>query len=234
MAWFPSSPSFLTPPIILGGCTVVPTSVFRDLGFYLDSHLSFSAHISSVTRTCFYHLRQLRRSLSHDTHAVLVQAFVSTRLDYCNSCLVGAPAYLLSRLQSVLNASARLIANLPRRSHVTPILKDLHWLLVPQRIEFKVCLLVYKCLHRLAPPYLSRYCIPTSSLSGRSHLRSASRSYIFVPDFSTKPFGLRGFMVSGPRCCYFLPSHLRLPSLSLPRFCSLPKAHLFSCTFPVL
>ena len=111
--------------------------LFRVLVFIL-THLSFSAHISSVTLTCFYNLRQLRqirRSLSRDSLAVLVQAFVSTRLDYCNSslvgnsCLVGAPAYILSCLQSVLNAAARLIANLPRRSHITPMFKDLHWLL---------------------------------------------------------------------------------------------------------
>src|SRR5260221_4463169 len=86
------------PSVLLGGCTVVPSFVVRDLGFYLDSHLPFSAHISSVTRTCFYHLRQLRqicRSLSRDSLAVLVQAFVCTHLNHCNSCLVGAPAYLL-------------------------------------------------------------------------------------------------------------------------------------------
>src|SRR5260221_14621280 len=122
MAWFSSSPSSHTPFVLLGGCTVVPTSVVRDLGFYLDSHLSFSAHISSVTRTCFYHLhqlRQIRRSLSRDSLAVLVQAFVSTRLDYCNSCLVGAPAYLPSWCSCIPPfssticpyAAARLIAN---------------------------------------------------------------------------------------------------------------------------
>ena len=70
------------PSVLLGGlCTVVPTSVVRDLGFYLDSHLFFSTHISSVTRTCFYHLRQLsqiRRSLSRDSLAI--QASVSNRL----------------------------------------------------------------------------------------------------------------------------------------------------------
>src|SRR5258708_4031962 len=92
------------------------------------------------------------------TLAVLVQAAVYTRLDYCNSCLVGAPAYILSRLQSVLNASA-------------------------QRIDFKIRLLVYKCLHGFAPPYISQYCIPTSSLSGRSHLRSAPRCDPSIPDF---------------------------------------------------
>ena len=86
-------------PIILGGCTVHPSSVVRDLGFYLDSHLSFSAQISSVNRTYFYYFRQLRRSLSRDSLAVLVQAFVSTCLDYCNSCLVGA---LLPPLSSTI------------------------------------------------------------------------------------------------------------------------------------
>ena len=151
---------------------------------------------------------------------------MSTRLDYCNSCQVGAPAYLLSRLQSALNASAQLIANLPRRSH-NPILKDLHWLLVPHRNDFKKCLLVYKCLHGLAPPYLSQYCIPTASLS-------AAWSDLFIPDFSTKSFGMRGFWSTLLELSASPHPHLRLPPLSLPRLRSLLKSHLFSYSFPVL
>src|SRR5260221_8668539 len=59
----------------------------------------------------------------------------------------------------------------------------------------------------LGPPYLSQYCIPTASLSGRSNLQSAARSDLFIPDHSTKSFGLRGFWVSGPRCWNSLCPH---------------------------
>src|SRR5206468_9288370 len=61
-------------------------------------------------------------------------AFVTSRLDYCNSLLAGHPAVLLDRLQSILNSAARLYAGVSRRSHVSAILRDdLHWLSIPDR-----------------------------------------------------------------------------------------------------
>src|SRR6218665_1269942 len=71
-------------------------------------------------------------------------AFVASRMDRYNSLLAGAPACLLGGLQSVLNAAARLICNRRKYDHVTPLLRDvLHWLPVPFRIEYKLCLLVF-------------------------------------------------------------------------------------------
>jgi len=69
----------------------------------------------------------------------------------------------------------------------------LHWLSYPQRIIFKLCLLTYKCLHGLAPPYLSQYCQPLSAHSGRSQLRSAEVRQLFVPRIRTTVMGSRGF-----------------------------------------
>jgi len=60
----------------------------------------------------------------------------------------------MARLQSVLRAAARFILQLPSRALVSAYMRDtLHWLSYPQRITFKLCLLTYKCLHGLAPPY---------------------------------------------------------------------------------
>src|SRR6218665_1076622 len=84
-----------------------------------------------------------------------VAAFVTSRVGRCNSLLAGAPACLLDGLQSVLNAAARLICNRRKYDHVTPLLRDvLHWLPVPFRIEYKLCLLVFQSLHGAAPEYL--------------------------------------------------------------------------------
>jgi len=94
------------------------------------------------------------RSLSDDTKKTLVQSFVSCRLDYCNVLLFGISGGLIQRLQSVQNAAARLVTGAPRRDHITPVLRQLHWLPVKQRIDFKLAVLVYKSLHGLAPPYL--------------------------------------------------------------------------------
>src|SRR6218665_3725454 len=96
------------------------TSV-RDLGVTLDNTLSFSAHISNLSRSSFYHLRRLRavrRSVSMPSFKSMVNAFVCSRIDYCNSLLIGLPKSRLAPLQSVLNAAARLIARIPRFSHI--------------------------------------------------------------------------------------------------------------------
>ena len=84
-----------------------------------------------------------------------VYAFVSSRIDYCNSILAGVSGQLLQRLQSVQNAAARLVTGARRSDRMTPILRQLHWLPVRQRITFKTAVLVYKCRHGMAPPYLS-------------------------------------------------------------------------------
>jgi len=81
---------------------------------------------------------------------ILVHAFVSSRLDYCNALLYGVSEGLLRR-QSAQNAAARLVTGARRRDHITPILRQLHWLPVRQRVQFKVAVLVFQCLSRNAP-----------------------------------------------------------------------------------
>ncbi len=78
---------------------------------------------------------------------------MTSRLDYCNSLYYGLPANQLNTLQRVQNAAARLICNVSRFDHITPTLKDLHWLPVKFRIDFKILLIVFKALHGLAPDY---------------------------------------------------------------------------------
>jgi len=89
---------------------------------------------------------------------------------YCNATLAG-----LSRLQSVLNAADRLIHRSSRYEHVTPMLRDLHWLRSPERIDFKLAVVTYRCLHGLAPRYLSDY-IQSVAVFNCRRLRSSSSS----------------------------------------------------------
>jgi len=75
-------------------------------------------------------------------------------MDYSNAVLIGLPTYLVRRLQSVLNASARMTFQLRRSDHITDVLASLYWLCVPERIQFKIAVLTYKVLHGTAPRYL--------------------------------------------------------------------------------
>jgi len=106
-----------------------------------------------------------RDSLTEEAAETLVSAFISSRLDYCNS--------LLDRVQRLQNAAARLVTGTSKYDHITPVLSALHWLPVRQRIVYKVALLMYKCVHGLAPPYLVEDCVKLLSMPVHAHLRSA-------------------------------------------------------------
>jgi len=84
-----------------------------------------------------------------------VLSLVHSRHDYGNFVLVGLPVYLQRRLQSLLNAAARLVFRLRRYDHVTDALATLHWLRLPQRVDFKVDVMAFRVLHGLVPPYLN-------------------------------------------------------------------------------
>ena len=171
-----------------------------------------------------------RRTKHIDTKFVSVHALVHSRLDYCNSVLTHLPRSLVQQLQSVLNSAARLIFGLKRFDHITPALMDLHWLPYPQRITYKLCMIMFKCLRGAAPAYLADYCTSTSLVPGRSALRSASHGDIVVPSHRTD-WGLRSFAVAGPSSWNALPVSLRSSSFSLDTFAKHLKTHLFGIAY---
>ncbi|KAI4896979.1 hypothetical protein NFI96_002572 [Prochilodus magdalenae] len=119
---------------------ITPTEDARSLGVILDGQLSFSAHIAKLTRSCrflLYSIRRIRSFLSQEATQLLVQSLVISRLDYCNSLLAGLPLRAIRPLQLIQNAAVRLIFNLPKFTHVTPLLRSLHWLPVIAHIRFK-------------------------------------------------------------------------------------------------
>jgi hypothetical protein len=123
------------------------TSV-RNLGVILDQDLSFTKHITALTRSCYYQLRQLRvvtRSLSSSSASTLVHAFILNRLDYCSSLYCGLPQIRLHPLEGVFRAAARLIGGVPKFGHISAFMRDvLHWLPVQQRINYRVSSIVWQ------------------------------------------------------------------------------------------
>ncbi|KAG5848698.1 hypothetical protein ANANG_G00101970, partial [Anguilla anguilla] len=141
------------------GDTVVTSPCAKNLGVMMDNRLSLSNNIAAVTRACrffLYNIRRIRPSLTTYSTQLLVQAMVLSRLDYCNSLLAGLPASATRPLQLIQNAAARLGFNLPRHSHVTPLLTTLHWLPVIARIKFKTLVLAYQAVKGSAPAYLHK------------------------------------------------------------------------------
>lgn len=227
----------LLPSTILGAKISCCESV-RNLGVLFDSNLTFHSHISNVTKSCFFHIRdlsRLRRCLSLSTAIALANALVSSRLDYCNALLHNITKSELLRLQRIQNALCRVLTRTSRFSHISPHLKALHWLPVKQRVVFKTCLLIFKSLNYGKPSYLASYLKPYQSPKS-TRMSDPSLNFLNCPSYPSKiyihPTYLDcAFQYSAPRLWNSLPHSIRTAS-SLGIFRKKLKAHLFSEAFP--
>ena len=107
------------------------STVARNLGTWFHSKLNLQEQIHKTCKSGFFHLynfRRVRKYLSQESERTLVHAFIIGRIDCCNSLLLGVLSVHLLKLQRLQNAAARLISNVPRYSHITPVLCSLHWL----------------------------------------------------------------------------------------------------------
>jgi len=189
--------------------------------------LSMDVHVVAVCHSGYYHLRQLRpltRSLSSTAAKTVVHAFMASRLDYCNALLYGVSDKLMRRLQSVQNAAARLVTGVQCCEHITPILRQLHWLPMRQHVLFKITVLVFQCLAGQAPSYLSDDYQPISNFQPR-RLRS-SDSLTCVVRHAHDTYGDRCFATAAPLVWNSLPAELQQCD-SLMQFKRCLKTFLF-------
>ena len=141
------------------------------------------------------------------SHQTLVHAFICTRVDFANSLLYGTSAYLLDRLQSVLNSAARLILRIGKYDPISAaIRRDLHWLPIQFRIQYKLNSITSNCLAGRAPEYLIELCHSVNDIPARRNLRSSSQAQLLVPRYRKERSGRRGFNVSAPQLWNLLPS----------------------------
>ncbi|KAK0137188.1 ATP-binding cassette sub-family G member 5 [Merluccius polli] len=198
-----------TPPSCCLSVSKVSYSVsttVRNLGVIFDQDLSFNSHIKQTSRTAFFHLRnitKIRRILSKTDAEKLIHAFVTSRLDYCNSLLSGCPNKSIKTLQLIQNAAARVLTGTRKRDHISPVLASLHWL--------------------PAPSYLKELIVhyyPTRTL------RSLNAGLLVVPIVSKSRTGARAFSYQAPLQWNQLPVVVREAD-SLSTFKSRLKTFLF-------
>ena len=220
--------------IRVGDYNISPSPSVRNLGTWFDPHLDMDVHITKTCSSAFYYLyniRHIRKYLSRSSSETLIHAFITSRLDYCNSLLYGLPKYQLSKLQRVMNASARLVYCAPKSCHITPLLRELHWLPVCYRIEYKIILLTFKVLHGMAPDYLHHLIsvLPPSRYNLRRNDDCAA--LLTFPKIRTKKtLADRSFSCAAPRLWNLLPTTIRSIS-SLDIFKIRLKTFLFNRAF---
>ena len=142
--------------VSVGNMQVSPSSKVRDLSF-LTSISLFMIILVVFASLLTFHLHgigRIRNLLTFDATAQLIHALITSRLDFCNSILYKLPNKQIERLQRIQNQSARMLKRIPRRNHITPVLMELHWLRIHDRIIFKILLLTHKAVNNTAPEYL--------------------------------------------------------------------------------
>ena len=216
--------------IQVGEATIELSGKVRNLGLILDNELSMTEHITHVVKSCYFHLRRLgkiRKFLTKEAANAIAIALVSSRLDYCNSTLWGIPSCDIARLQKIQNAAARIVTCTRKRDHITPILKELHWLPVEQRITYKVLCLTYLCMHGEGPDYLIET-IPKYVPS--RNLRSGNQQRLRLPSVDNtnkSKYGGRSFENAAPKLWNSLPDKLKQAE-SIQSFRKKLKTYLFT------
>ncbi len=201
--------------LTLDGCSVDSSSV-RKLGVLFNSNLSFDSHVSSICKTEFFHLKNISKLRPMSNAEMLINAFMTSRLDYCNSLLGGCSAHLINKLQMVQKAAARVLTRIRKYDHISPVLSTLHCLPIKHCIDFEILLITYKALIGLAHQYLSEL---LSHYSPPRLLRSQNSGHLIIPRISKSTAGGRSF--------FYLPNNVREAD-TLCQFISRLKTHLFN------
>ena len=195
-----------------------------------DSTCSRNDHVSKICKSINYNLYsigKIRKYLDTLTAEKMINCSITSRLDYWNSLLNGAKGYNISQLQLCQNNAARM--SLCRKfDHITTDLKNLNWLPVEQRIEYKVLLLTYKALHGKAPAYISQL---LSLYTPTRPLRSENKNLLRVPRCRLEGFGRRCFAFAAPSLWNPLPTPAKRAS-SIDTFKSSLKNYLFNVAYP--
>ena len=212
------------------GSAIKPSQFASNIGVIFDNKLNMDRQVTAICKSAFFHIRnisRIRTFLSAENTKMLVHAFVMCRLDNCNSLLYGLPKHLIRRLQLVQNCAARLILCGAKHERITPLLRELHWLPVEQRVVFKILLLTFKALNNLSPSYI-RDLLQTYKPS-RS-LRSSTMNLLVTPRSRLKFYGDRAFSVCAPKLWNNLPENVKY-SPNLTSFKSNLKTYLFKRYF---
>ena len=170
----------------------------------------------------------IRKFLTREICHQLTLSLAISHLDYGNAILIGCPDTTLGLMQKVQNTAARMVLNKHQSHSATKCLKQLHWLPIKSRIEYKVLTIVFKCKHGMAPKYLQ------DLLEAREHhrqgLKSNNKQLLSIPPTTRRTFADRSFSVKGPKLWNALPNDIQTIT-SYTIFKKQLKTHLFNMCY---
>ena len=199
--------------LCIGQNIIKSSSHAKNIGAIIDNTMNMHMQINNTCRSAWFQLRRIgmiREHLSKQVAEKLIHAFVTSKLDFMNCLLFGTPKCQLIKLQRIQNAAARLVTKTKLREHITPVLINLHWLPIKQRIDYKILLFTYKALNGLAPQYI---CDMLTLLQNPRCLRSSNKLLLKVPRSNTATYGDRGFSRASPMLWNSLPEDIKIPEI---------------------
>ena len=204
--------------------TIRFVSSAKNLGVWLDENLDFKTHICKVVSSCFMVLREIwkvKTFLPKECLCTIVCSLVLSKLDYCNTLYYNINNSEHNLLQAVQNVAIRLIGGRFKydRVSISPLFEQLHWLRIEERIVFKVCLIVHKCVWELVPEALKAM-VEMSNLRALNLVEKKFRS----------AYGKRAFSCAGPTLWTNLPLHIRLED-NINKFKKLLKSFLMNDSY---
>lgn len=197
------------------GITSIPVTKVRNLGVIFDDKLSFIHHANAVVSSSFYALRMIKKLLPFlppSTGRTLISTLVMSNVDYCNGLLINAQEKVLSKLQLVQNAAARILSSPPKFKPISKVVRQLQWLPIRSRIKFKVLCIAYKATHNTGPEFLKK---ALCSYTPIRPLCSSAANLLMVPRAKKASWGDRRFTVATAKLWNTLPLYIKTSSTLL-------------------
>ena len=181
----------------------------KNFGFTLDCHLTTNEHVFTIARTSYFklcHLASIHRFLTSTATATLVSDFVLSRIDYCNSLLLGSTHDVTSHLQRILHYAAQVIFCIPMSVDITTHIKLLHWLPVKVRSTYNIACLCYHCHRSTAPSYVTVMLHKKPSHTCNSRSSSYTIPLLNRPAYSKATLGDRSFSFASSSVWNYIPN----------------------------
>ena len=174
------------------------SKVTKYLGSWLDENLSFVKHVTMKCKAAMWNIHTIRNICSDvdkSTCETLVASLVTPHLDYGSGLLIGATDTVIGKYQRIQNIAAKLILNRSKTDSATKACYELHWLPIRGRIEYKILLLVFKCLHNMAKKYLENLLTINNREGIAGNLHPNDAVTLIVPHVMNKTFVACSFSV---------------------------------------
>ena len=177
----------------------------------------------------FIKIKSTHRYITKEAYTTLVIMLCMSHLDYSNALLYGVPKKTIKRYQVIQNMCAKLVLGRSKYSSSTEALKCLHWLPIQWRITYKIGLLTFKCINKVAPRYLQE--LITIRKPTQDNMRSNTIGPILeIPKIKHKTFAVRSFKYAVPKTLNSLSEQIRTCN-NLTKFKSLLKTNLYRQAF---